>query len=70
MIALDNGNPVESRIVRDRFQELCEVSNFEVVIFHCLCHLSTGYKLKMTNSDIKSVQGDTGHAEAEMMMDV
>ena len=24
----------------------------------------------MTNGDIKSVQGDTGHAEAEMVMDV
>lgn len=70
VIALDNGNPVESRIVRDRFQTLCEQNNFEVVVFHSLRHLSTGYKLKMTNGDIKSVQGDTGHAEAEMVMDV
>jgi len=57
-----NGNPVESRIVRDRFQALCEQNDFEVVVFHSLRHLSTGYKLKMTNGDIKSVQGDTGHA--------
>lgn len=70
VIALDNGNPVESRIVRNRFQTLCETNNFEVVVFHSLRHLSTGYKLKMTNGDIKSVQGDTGHAEAEMVMDV
>ncbi|MBC1385560.1 site-specific integrase [Listeria innocua] len=70
VIALDNGNPVESRIVRNRFQTLCEANNFEVVVFHSLRHLSTGYKLKMTNGDIKSVQGDTGHAEAEMVMDV
>jgi integrase len=70
VIALDNGNPTESRIVRDRFQTLCEVNSFEVVVFHSLRHLSTGYKLKMTNGDIKSVQGDTGHAEAEMVMDV
>ena len=69
-IALDNGNPVESRIVRDRFQTLCEANSFETVVFHSLRHLSTGYKLKMTNGDIKSVQGDTGHAEAEMVMDV
>ena len=33
-------------------------------------NLSTGYKLKMTNGDVKSVQGDTGHAEAEMVTDV
>lgn len=70
VIALDNGNPVESRIVRDRFQILCEQNNFEIVVFHSLRHLSTGYKLKMTNGDIKSVQGDTGHTEAEMVMDV
>ncbi|MDT2738741.1 tyrosine-type recombinase/integrase [Enterococcus canintestini] len=65
VIALENGNPVESRIVRDRFQTLCEQNDFEIVVFHSLRHLSTGYKLKMTNGDIKSVQGDTGHAEAE-----
>ena len=67
---MDNGNPVESRIVRDRFQKLCEENDYEVVVFHSLRHLSTGYKLKMTNGDVKSVQGDTGHAEAEMVTDV
>ncbi len=70
VIALENGNPVESRIVRDRFTTLCEEHNFEVVVFHSLRHLSTKYKLKMTHGDIKSVQGDTGHAEAEMVTDV
>ena len=70
VIALENGNPVESRIVRDRFQKLCEENDFEIVVFHSLRHLSTGYKLKMTNGDVKSVQGDTGHAEAEMVTDV
>ena len=31
--------------------------------------LETNYR-KMTNGDVKSVQGDTGHAEAEMVTDV
>lgn len=70
VIALDNRNPVESRIVRDRFQKLCEENYYETVVFHSLCHLSTGYKLKMTNGDAKSVQGDTGHAEVKMVTDV
>ena len=70
VIALENGNPVESRIVRDRFQKLCEENDYEIVVFHSLRHLSTGYKLKMTNGDVKSVQGDTGHSEAEMVTDV
>lgn len=38
--------------------------------FHSLRHLSTKYKLKLTQGDIKSVQGDTGHAEAQMVTDV
>ena len=66
VIALDNGNPVEICIVRDRFQKLCEENDYEVVVFHSLRYLSTGYKLKMTNGDVKSVQGDTGHGEAEI----
>ena len=70
VIALENGNPVEIRIVQVRFTTLCEEHNFEVVVFHSLRHLSTKYKLKMTHGDIKSVQGDTGHAEAEMVTDV
>lgn len=70
VIALENGNPVESRIVRDRFQKLCGENNFEIVVFHSLRHFSTGYKLKMTNGDVKSVQGDTGHTEAETVTDV
>ena len=61
---------MESRIVRDRFQKLCEENDYEIEVFHSLRHLSTGYKLKMTNGDVKSVQGDTGHAEAEMVTDV
>lgn len=70
VVALDNGNPVESRIVRKRFQALCDDGGYERVVFHSLRHLSTGYKLKMTGGDVKSVQGDTGHAEAEMVTDV
>lgn len=66
VIALDNGNPVEICIVRDRFQKLCEENDYEVVVFHSLRYLSTSYKLKMTNGDVKSVQGDTGHGEAEI----
>lgn len=70
VIALDNGNPCESRIVRKRMDQLCNEYGFEKVVFHSLRHLSTKYKLKMTGGDIKSVQGDTGHAEAEMVTDV
>lgn len=70
VVALENGNPVESRIIRNRLQTFCETAGYEQVDFHSLRHLSTKYKLKITNGDIKSVQGDTGHAEAQMVTDV
>ena len=56
VIALDNGNPCESRIVRKRFDRLCAENGFEKVVFHSLRHLSTKYKLKMTGGDIKTIQ--------------
>ena len=58
--------------MRDRFQKLCEQNGYEKVVFHSLrSFIHRGYKLKMTNGDVKSVQGDTkSHAEAEMVTDV
>lgn len=67
---LENGNPVESRVIRKRLTDLCAANGFDDVVFHSLRHLSTGYKLKMSGGDVKSVQGDTGHAEAEMVTEV
>lgn len=67
---LIRGSSVEGRVIRSRFQDLCNANGLELVDFHSLRHLSTKYKLKLTNGDIKSVQGDTGHAEAEMVTDV
>lgn len=61
---------VESRIIRKRLQVFCDTTGYERVDFHSLRHLSTKYKLKLTQGDIKSVQGDTGHAEAQMVTDV
>ena len=38
-------------------------------MFHSLRHSSITYKLKLNGGDIKSVQGDSGHAEARMVTD-
>ena len=35
--------------------------------FHSLRHSSTTYKLKLNKGDIKATQGDTGHAQADMV---
>ncbi len=40
------------------------------VVFHSLRHTSTTVKLRLTGGDVKSVQGDTGHAQIKMVTDV
>lgn len=37
------------------------------VCFHSLRHSSITYKLKWSGGDIKAVQGDSGHARADMV---
>lgn len=37
------------------------------MVFHSLRHSSTTYKLKLNNGDLKATQGDTGHAQVEMI---
>jgi len=49
------------------FKAFIRQNKLPVVEFHSLRHLSTTLKLKISNGDIKSVQGDTGHATAQMV---
>ena len=39
-------------------------------MFHSLRHSSTTYKLKLNHGDLKATQGDTGHAEIDMITKV
>ena len=39
------------------------------MVFHSLRHSSITYKLKLTGGDIKAVQGDSGHSQAQMVTD-
>ena len=38
--------------------------------FHSLRHSSTTYKLKLNHGDLKATQGDTGHAEIDMITSI
>ena len=40
------------------------------MVFHSLRHSSTTYKLKLNHGDLKATQGDTGHAQIEMITQV
>lgn len=70
VIALPNGRPCENRIIAKEFEKLKEKANLPNVVFHSLRHSSTTYKLKLNHGDLKATQGDTGHAQLDMITDI
>ena len=53
-----------------RFGVSIKENDLPPVVFHSLRHSSITYKLKLNGGDIKSVQGDSGHAQVKMVTDV
>lgn len=70
VIAQNNGRPYERNLISDSLRALEKSQGLSEVVFHSLRHSSTSMKLKIGGGDIKSVQGDTGHAQASMVTDV
>ena len=70
MVALPNGRPCENRIIEKEFSLLKQKAGLPNVVFHSLRHSSTTYKLKLNHGDLKATQGDTGHAEIDMITKV
>lgn len=70
VVALPNGRPCEGRIIHKEFAALKEAAKLPNVVFHSLRHSSTTYKLKLNHGDLKATQGDTGHAEIDMITKV
>ncbi len=70
VLTLPNGRPVENRIMGKEFSRLREKAGLPYVVFHSLRHSSTTYKLKLNHGDLKATQGDTGHAQIDMITDV
>lgn len=65
-----NGKPVEGQVINRAFNKLIEDNGLPKVVFHSLRHSSITYKLKLNGGDMKSVQGDSGHAQVKMVADV
>ncbi len=63
------GRPIEGQVINRAFQKLIDDNKLPDVVFHSLRHSSVTYKLKLNGGDIKSVQGDSGHAQAKMVTD-
>ena len=70
VLALPNGRPCENRIIAKEFDKLKKKANLPNVVFHSLRHSSTTYKLKLNHGDLKATQGDTGHAQIDMITDI
>ncbi|MEG1525861.1 MAG: site-specific integrase, partial [Clostridia bacterium] len=70
VVAQSNGRPCEIKLIENEFNRLKERAGLPNVVFHSLRHSSTTYKLKLNKGDIKATQGDTGHAESDMVTQV
>lgn len=69
VIAASNGFPTEASRIRKAMKDLINDNDLPPVVFHSLRHSSITYKLKLNGGDIKAVQGDSGHAQAQMVTD-
>ncbi|MBS6194508.1 MAG: site-specific integrase [Clostridiales bacterium] len=70
VMASTYGLPVGGSVLRNSMKKLIEEHNLPPVVFHSLRHSSVTYKLKLNGGDIKAVQGDSGHAQVNMVTDV
>lgn len=70
LFRLPNGAAVESTFLRKRFEKWQEEHpGYEKIVFHGLRHSSATYQLEVSGGDIKAVQGNTGHAQAGILVD-
>lgn len=67
VVAYKNGRPCDARMIEKGFSDLKKKAGLPNVVFHSLRHSSTTYKLKLNHGDLKATQGDTGHAETDMI---
>lgn len=70
VISQPDGRPTEERLIAKALKTHIVQHNYPEVVFHSLRHLSTSMKLQVSGGDIKAVQGDTGHSQANMVTDV
>lgn len=67
LFSSSTGRPMEGQIITRALKKLIRDHNLPDVCFHSLRHSSITYKLKWSGGDIKAVQGDSGHARADMV---
>ena len=70
VMATTFGYPISGSYLREKMQKVIDEQGLPDVVFHSLRHTSVTYKLKLSGGDIKAVQGDSGHAQADMVTEV
>ena len=70
LFRLPDGLPIAPELLTKWYRLWrAEHSEFEQIVFHGLRHSSATYQLLQSDGDFKSVQGNTGHATASVLMD-
>lgn len=64
------GRPIEGQVINRALKNLIDDNDLPPVVFHSFRHSSITYKLKLNGGNMKSVQGDSGHAQVKMVADV
>ena len=70
IFAYEDNRPLQGGVLTKHFQRLLAKCNLPKVTFHSLRHSSITYKLVLTGGDIKAVQGDSGHSQADMITEI
>ena len=69
LFRLSNGLAVEPVLIRKKFLKWQDAHpEFPRIVFHGLRHSSATYQLMISGGDLKAVQGTTGHATADMLV--
>jgi len=70
VIAKENGRPLCPRRATNLFVNMAVALGLPKVHFHSLRYSSTSYKLILSHGNVKAVQGDTGHAQPNMVLSI
>ena len=69
LLHLPNGLAVEPVLIRKKFEKWQDAHpEFPHIVFHGLRHSSATYQLMISGGDVKAVQGTTGHASANLLV--
>lgn len=67
ILRYSSGRPLQEEALPRMLEKQLLALGLTKVTFHSLRHSSITYKLILTGGNIKAVQGDSGHAQAEMI---